>query len=136
MGLVGMRFCVIVFSEMGDLIEVQEWPVVLPPPATFRHAGELDDWLYGIVEREVTQVRTQEGLADETIRVKRFRLPKLQVGIDDLPDDLQEYVANRGSSPTEEDLEEGLEGWKEESLFIFWWDADYYVNDQGLVTSS
>jgi hypothetical protein len=95
------------------------------------------DWLHGIVEREVAQVRTEQGLADEAIRVKRFRLPKLQARIDDLPDDLQEYIAKRGlSSPREEDLEDALEGWKEESLFLFRWDAEYYVNEEGVVTSS
>lgn len=136
MGLVGMKFYVIVFSDMGDLIEIQERPVVPPPPATFRHEGELDDWLYGFVDREVMQVRTQQGLADEAIHVKRFRLPKLRAGIDDLPDDLQEYVTRTPSSPAEDDLEEALEGWKEESLFVFWWGQSFYMNGEGAVTSS
>lgn len=135
MGLLGKKFCVIVFSDKGDLIEVQQQPLAAPPSPS-RGADELD-WLHGIVEREVAEIRAKEGLADETIRVKRFRLPKLQAGIDDLPDDLQEYIADRGlSSPTEEDLEEALEGWKEESLFVFWWGQSLYVDGEGAVTSS
>jgi hypothetical protein len=135
MGLLGKKFCVIVFSDEGDLIEVQEQPLAaLPSPS--RGADELD-WLHGIVEREVAESRAKHGLADEAIRVKRFRLSKLQAGIDDLPDDLQEYIANRGlSSPTEEDLEEALQGWKEESLFVFWWGQSFYVDGEGAVTSS
>lgn len=135
MGLLGKKFCIMVFSDKGDLIEVQERSLTAPPSPS-RGADELD-WLQEIVEREVVQVRTQQGLMDETIHVKRFRLPKLQAGIDDLPDDLQEYLANRGlSAPTEEDLEEALEGWKEESLFVFWWGQSFYVDSEGAVTSS
>ena len=135
MGPLGMKFCVVMFDDKGDLIEVQERLLVVPPSAP-SGVKELD-WLHGIVESEVEQVRTEQGLADEPVRVKRFWLPKLHAGIADLPDDLQEYIANRGlSSPREEDLEEALEGWKEESLFVFWWDAEYYVNEEGVVTSS
>jgi hypothetical protein len=135
MGLLGTKFCVIVFSDKGDLIEVQE-RALAGPPSPSRGVDELD-WLHGIVEREVALVRAQQGLADEPIRVKRFRLPKLQAGIDDLPDDLQEYLANRGlSGPKEEDLEEALEGWKEESLFVFWWEASLYVDREGAVSST
>ncbi len=135
MGLLGKKFCVIVFSDKGDLIEVQERP--LPdPPSVSRGADELD-WVYRILEREAVQVRTEQGLVDEAIHVKRFRLPKLQAGIDDLPDELQEYLANRGvSGATEEDLEEALEGWKEESLFVFWWGQSFTVNSEGAVSSS
>jgi hypothetical protein len=136
MGLLGKKFCVLVFNVEGDLIEVQERPLVVVPPPSSRGADELD-WLHGLVEREVAQVRKEQDLADEAVRVKRFRLPLLQVGIDDLPNDLQEYIANRDlSSPTEEDLEEALEGWKEESLFVFWWEASFYVDGEGVVTSS
>jgi hypothetical protein len=135
MGLLGMKFCVMVFSDKGELIEVQEQPVAAPPSPS-RGADELD-WLHGIVEREVAQVRTQQGLTDEAIHVKRFRLPEVQVGIDDLPDDLQEYLANRGlSGPSEEDLEQALEGWKEESLFVFWWGQSFFVDSEGVVSSS
>jgi hypothetical protein len=134
-GLLDKKICVIVFSDKGDLIEVQERPLVIPPPPSCG-ADELE-WLHGILEEEVVQVRRDHDFADEAIRVKRFRLPTLQAGIDDLPDDLQEYLANRGpSSPTEEDLEEALEGWKEESLFVFWWGQSLYVNSEGMVTSS
>ena len=135
MGLLGKKFCVMTFSDKGDLIEVQERPLSIPSSPS-RSADELD-WLQEIAEREVLHVRSQQGLADETIHIKRFRLPKLQAGIDDLPDDLQEYLANRGlSALTEEDLEEALEGWKEESLFVFWWEASLYVDSEGAVTSS
>jgi hypothetical protein len=134
MGLLGKKFCVIVFSNNGDIVKVQERPLVSPSAPCA--VNELD-WLHEIVEREVAQVRTEQGLADEPVRVKRFWLPKLHAGIADLPDDLQEYIAKRGlSSPREEDLEDALEGWKEESLFVFWWDAEYYVNEEGVVTSS
>jgi hypothetical protein len=126
---------VVVFNDKGDLIEVQERPLLVPPSSS-RAADELN-WLHGIVEREVAQVRKEHSLADEPIRVKRFRLPKQQAGIDDLPDELQEYIANRGlSSPPEEDLEEALEGWKEESLFVFWWGQSFSVDGEGVVTSS
>jgi len=135
MGLLGETFKAIMFSDKGDFIEVQEWPLALPSSPT-RSADELD-WLEEVVEREVVQVRTQLGLADETIHIKRFRLPKLQAGVEDLPDDLQEYLTNRGlSGSTEVDLEEALEGWKEESLFVFWWDQSFYVDSEGAVTSS
>jgi hypothetical protein len=91
-----------------------------------------------LVDEAVAHFREENELADIPIRVKRFRLPKLQVGIDDLPDDLQEYVANyRSYDPAENaDLEEALQGWKEESLFVFWWGQSFYVNTEGVVTSS
>jgi hypothetical protein len=135
MGFLGKKFCMLMFSPDGDLIEVQEWPLA-EPPSPSRGADELN-WVHAIVESEVAQVRTQQGLADKAIHVKRFRLPKLQTGIDDLPEDLQAYLANRSlSNPREEDLEEALEGWKEESLFVFWWGQSFYVDSEGTVRSS
>jgi hypothetical protein len=135
MGLLGMKFSVIVFSDKGDLIEVQERSLAVAP-APSGGAGELNR-LHAIVEKEVAQARAEHRLADEAIHIKRFRLPTLQAGVDDLPDDLQEYIANRClSSRTEGDLEEALEGWKEESLFVFWWEASLYVDSEGAVSSS
>src|SRR5262249_29512776 len=135
MGLLGTKFCVMLFSDEGDLTEVQERPLTTLPSQS-GCASELG-WLREIVEKEVAKVRTQLGLSDEPIRVRRFRFPKLQAGIDDLPDDLQEYIANRDpSAHEEEDLEEALEGWKEESLFVLWWGASLYVDGKGVVTSS
>lgn len=135
MGLLGQQFHMMVFNQRGDLIKVEQWPLVIPPLSS-GGADEFDS-LHDCVEREVARLRKEEGLTDEAIRVKRFRLPKLQAGIEDLPDDLQEYIVNRGlSGPAEEDLEEALEGWTEESLFVFWWGGDFYVDDEGMVTSS
>jgi hypothetical protein len=135
MGLLGKKFCVVLFNDEGDLIEVQERSLPVPPSPS-RGAEELD-WLHGVIEREVAQVRKEERLADETIWIKRFRLPELQAGIDDLPDELQEYLANRSPfTPAEEDLEEALNGWKDESLFVFWWGQSFYVDSEGVVTSS
>lgn len=135
-GLLGAMFCSIVFDDKGELTEVQERPLAVPLASP--ELGELGV-LQDLVASEVERVRNEQGLTDETIHIRRFRLPKLQAGIDDLPDDLQEYITSRDiSSPKDEDLEEAIEGWKEEeSLFVFWWGSeDFYVDGDGMVTSS
>lgn len=135
MGLICDRFYSIIFDDRGRLIEVQQRPLKVAPPLS----DDVDDFgrLSNAVEKEVLQVRNELGVADAAIRVTRFRVPDVQIGIADLPEDLQEYVDYRAvSGCTEEDLEEALNGWKEESLFVFWWGQSFYVNAEGEVASS
>jgi hypothetical protein len=132
MGLLGREFCIVIFDQAGNLVEVQENALI----SSFTGDDDLE-WLHQVVGSKVEQTRRQLGLADETILVKRFHLPKLRAGLSDLPDDLREYLVDRRQSGNvEDDLEEALEGWKEESLFEFWWGQSFSVDSSGAVCSS
>jgi hypothetical protein len=78
------------------------------------------------------------GLRNECIRVNRFSLPQYSVGIQDVSEDLEKYVLDPNSHDISQqhDLEATLQAWKEESLYVFWWGEDLYVDNEGLVSSS
>ncbi|MBX9624139.1 MAG: hypothetical protein K2X82_10050 [Gemmataceae bacterium] len=134
MGLVGNLYSVVLFSTTGDFMGIEQRP--LGTPVTYDVNRNGFETLHDLVSDQVSQTRLEWGLIDEVINIKRFWLPANRTGISDLPDDLHDYVIYSRALRPERDMEDAIEGWTDESLFAFWWDICFYVNFDGIVTSS
>jgi hypothetical protein len=117
---------VLLFDEDGDLERIekvegypipQEWRQVPPVES---HAG----------------IGWPRALAFEEgpIRIKRFWLPELWLGIEDLPDGLAEYYT---SPETFESEPEDVQWWIEAGQYVFHAGCgDYYMSPEGRVETS
>jgi len=135
-GLIGCKMYAFLFSELGDLIETQSWPLPLTSDAS---NGPVEfAKVHKVVEAEVDNYRETTKLIDQPINVKRFSVPDLNVGIEDLPSELRAFSMNPAlvESAERPSLQEALSGWIEEALFVLRWDQDFYVDAEGIVTSS
>jgi hypothetical protein len=138
-GLIGNDLAVIGFDTEGKCLGFQEPLLSVRDYARSTGGQELQEQqLRSEIERQVRLYRDRMGLADEDIHVKRFRFPDVNVGVDDLPDDIQDYLLNTTAFNERDraDLEDTLEGWKEEDLFVFWWGQSFTMDTEGVVTSS
>jgi hypothetical protein len=138
-GLIGQNLAVLRFSPSGDLLGQPE--VLKSLGDIQRSAGShplSEGRLRELVEAEVDRYRRKHQLEDEMVLVKRFRFPDLNAGVDDLPDEIQEVVQhpNRFSPADRADLEDTLQAWKADDLYVFWWGQSFNVDAEGLVTAS
>jgi hypothetical protein len=139
LGLLGNDLAVILFDTEGNCLGFQEPRMSVRDYARRAGGRELQEQqLRSGIERQVRLYRERMGLVDEIIHVKRFRFPDVNVGVDDVPDDIQEYLLKPAAftERDRDDLEDTLEGWKEEDLFVFWWGQSYTMDAEGVVTSS
>ncbi|MBY0514149.1 MAG: hypothetical protein K2P78_09600 [Gemmataceae bacterium] len=134
-GLLDRTVAVLRFSPAGDLLGPPE--VLRSFDATGDHTLDEDE-LRELVEAEVETYRSQHGLDDEMVFVKRFRFPDRNAGIDDLPEEVQEVVQHpsRFSPADRADLEDTLQAWKDDDLYVLWWGQSFTVDADGLVTAS
>ena len=60
------------------------------------------------------------------------------VGVEDLSEDLREYAVSPDhfTATEQEERNDTLLAWKAEGLFVLWWGQDYFMNQDGDVTSS
>jgi hypothetical protein len=71
---------------------------------------------------------------ERPIRVRRFWLPELRLGIEDLPDDLAEYYT---STETFESEPEDVQWWIDVGQWVFHAGCgDFYMNREGGVETS
>jgi hypothetical protein len=133
------RFLIILFSSSGDLIEIKEIDI---PEAmlSLRHQKQYDlQKMHDLIEEEVNLWRNRFDLKDGRIYVKRFWISDKGIGIDDWPFSIQEYIMEpeKFTPEEKEELEEELQGWKEEGdLYVFSWDNEFYVDGNGRIVSS
>lgn len=72
-----------------------------------------------------------------TIRVKRFFLDELGIGIEDYPSHFGEILVDPGASDEEKrDLRDSMRLWDADGQFVLHWGNDYWLDDSGEVTSS
>ena len=135
MGLVGRKLLIILFDAKGEVDSI--FTEDLPPPATSAIDSADLDTVQVLLDEMVEKVRQSKAWCDRTIHVKRFELSEFPVGVYDLPEHLEDYVrCRKDNGDCEDDLEEELEGWLEESLFRFKWVQSFTMNLHGEVTSS
>jgi len=78
-------------------------------------------------------------LAGDEIKVKRFWLPEYRVGIEDVTDDLKEYLQGDLGDVDSSELEsygDSLNEWKLDGMHAFWWEQSFYVNRLGVIETS
>jgi hypothetical protein len=79
------------------------------------------------------------GFTPRTIRVHKFEVSEIGVGIDDLPWHMQEFVEDPDAQedPVERDaLARSLVKWVDSGSFVLYWGNDLWVDASGHVTSS
>lgn len=72
-----------------------------------------------------------------TIRVRRFFLGELGIGIEDHPGHFGEILDDPGASDEEkDDVRDSMRLWDADGQFVLHWGSDYWLDDSGEVTSS
>lgn len=139
LGLIGNDLIVFQFDSEGNRLGDQETLFSVNDFVKKMEGKELQEvQLQSEIERQIRLFRTRTGFEDTGIQVKRFRLREINVGIEDMPDDVQECLLNPSAFSEQDrvDLTDTLEGWKDENLFVFWWGQSFTMDAEGLVTSS
>jgi hypothetical protein len=96
---------------------------------------------YDIYDERIPRriVAWQGGLQfrSTTIRVKRFFLGELGIGIEDYPSHFGEILDDPGSSDEyKDDVRDSMRLWDADGQFVLHWGNDYWLDDSGQVTSS
>lgn len=132
MGLVagdcGPEVLCVLFDVNGKFLTTTSDPI---PAGSARTADTA-------ASRQVVSVQQRMGFQPGTIRVQRFAMPGRAVGIDDLPDHYQEFLASPGhhDPKRQEELAEDVRQWIEEGDFVLRWGEDFYLDSEGDVSSS
>jgi hypothetical protein len=84
------------------------------------------------------ELRQIHGAEDRPIHIRRFWLPALEAGIDDLPDTLGEFIKDPHSFDAHETSEysAALQSWRSSDRFAFWWSAEFEIDGAGEVFAS
>ena len=123
------------FSPDGSLIkkERREW---LEPAPRIGGDGPYrisDPAFEAGLSKQLSQWQDELGFNPELIRVQKFFDDEMFVGIDQVPEHLQDL------QESDEDLEElrsSLEKWEARGSFVFYWTKDYYMSSGGEVEST
>jgi hypothetical protein len=134
-GLAGRGLLRLVFNDAGELVDQSEHDFPIRP---LNVGGVNLEWLDLVFRERVERERKALGTRDATIHVRRFMLPNLRIGIEDLADQLQDYLRNPESFSASErvELDEVLRAWRSQGLYVFWWQQSFEVGGDGMVVSS
>jgi hypothetical protein len=129
------------FSSEGDLID---GPEVITSVTSLMDSAEsyltstvpgqfgevIGDWIASYCNRN--------KLDEEPIQVKRFAYPDLNIGIEDFPEHMAEFLRSSDTFSEEErnEMPGAIEYWKGEGQFVFWWGQSFWMDQTGEVTSS
>ena len=128
----------IFFDADGELLghEVRPLPPEEPADSPARRIT-LDT---PAVEAALAAWKAEVGFRPEPIRVQRFEVDELGVGIADRPSHMEEFLkAPEVAEPNETEREhswQSLREWEAEGNFVLYWGNDLWVNAEGEVTSS
>jgi hypothetical protein len=90
-----------------------------------------------VFRSELRACQEEIGFRPVTIRVKKFSIPELGIGIDDEPDHFDEILNDPDSSEEEKaDVRESMALWDADGQFVLLWGNDYWIDGTGEVTSS
>jgi hypothetical protein len=144
MGLYCPDLVAIFFDASGDLISHEARHLEFLRRSSVIVEGEPIEGMVGVYdiydERIPPRiVAWQEGLEFQpaTIRVKRFFLDELGIGIEDYPAHFGETLADPEASDEEKaDVRESIRLWDADGQFVLLWGNDYWLDDSGEVVSS
>jgi hypothetical protein len=144
MGLYCPDLVAIFFDASGDLIRHEAHHLEFLQRSGVIVDGERIEGMvgyYDIYDERIPPriVAWQEELQfrSTTIRVKRFFLDELGIGIEDYPSHFGEILDDPGASDEEKgDVRDSMRHWDADGQFVLHWGNDYWLDDSGEVTSS
>lgn len=144
MGLNCPNLVAIFFDASGDLISHESRRLELLQRSGVIVDGEPIEGMvgyYDIYDERIPPriVAWQEELQfrSATIRVKRFRLDELGIGIEDYPSHFGEILDDpKASDEEKDDVRGSMRLWDADGQFVLHWGNDYWLDDSGEVTSS
>lgn len=109
-----------------------------------RVTDAITEWPFHLTGFGATQVRRrfelwlQSTIAERCpIVVKEFGVDNRFIGIEPLPSDYADYLAD----PTDidddgrEEMPTRIQNWLTSNLYVFWWNEDYWMNPDGSVNA-
>jgi hypothetical protein len=131
MGVQRPRLTMVEFDANGKFVQV-----------SFREATSAEGNVKAEAEDqlniELLIWQKEVGFKPRTISVKPFFLSDLWIGIKDLPDHYQEVLDNpeKFDEQRRQVLEEDIHNWYDDGNFVFYWDEEYYLDEEGELESS
>ena len=146
MGLYCPDLVAIFFDASGDLLghEERRLEFLQPESVTVIVDGQAvggREGGYNIYDERISSRieawREELGFHPEPIRVKRFFLDDLGIGIGDYPDHFGEILGDPGASEEEkDDVRDSMRLWDDDGQFVLHWGNDYWLDDGGEFVSS
>jgi hypothetical protein len=144
MGLLCPYLVAISFDAQGNLREVQRrFLEFLQASGMLVDREPIDGQVrsYNIYDERIPERlagwQREIGFSPSTIRVKRFFVPDLGVGVQDCPAHFAEILADPDETEEEKDsIRESLREWETDGQFVLLWGNDYWLDSRGEVTSS
>jgi hypothetical protein len=127
-GVVGNAEMTVEFDDEGNLLSTRAEPFG-------RRSSNRTDSVHDLVREACLNAGV---VPDVRIEVRRFHLDSHLIGIDDIPEDLAEFLNHPMAFPKSQhdDLKAAIDAWQQEALFVFWWGQSFYMDLSGSVTSS
>jgi hypothetical protein len=85
------------------------------------------------ITQQIQEWQQEIGFQPMPIRIQKFGDTEMSVGIDEVPGELEDAIAD---DPQNEDLIQELEEWKEQHACVLYWGKDYWVSPTGEVLST
>lgn len=136
-GLLRADFIILVtFDSTGKMIEVKEASYA---DRSKKLSAEFHPEIKSVVRDYALELWFPNVKFEETvIHVRKFALVDRNIGIEDLPSDLQYFLEHEAEFSIDEKPEylEQLENWRESRCYVLWWGRDYWCNPTGLIIAS
>jgi hypothetical protein len=136
LGLAEGQFLTLLFDPTGKLLRAIGEPL---DPADRPDPGPRHfDRMQVLFDRLADERLARFGLAEGTIRVRRFGLPEFGAGISGFTDELQDFMdsADGFSEAEAENYRDVLAEWVDESRYEFRWGSGFVVDREGDVVGS
>ncbi len=115
------------FDRDGNRVTeaVTDWPFHLTESASTQVMSRFEHWLQSTIAKRCP------------ITIKEFGVDNRFIGIEPMPSDYAEYLANPTSIDDEDrnEMPTLIEDWLTDNLYVFWWNEDYWMNPDGSVNS-
>lgn len=144
MGLYCPEIVAIFFDASGNVIGHEARRLEFLRKSSVIVDGEPIEGMVGVydiyderIPARIVAWQEELGYRPDTIRVKRFFLEELGIGIEDYPAHFDEVLADPAESGAEkEQVRESMRLWDADGQFVLYWGNDYWLNEFGEVVSS
>lgn len=131
----------LIFSPEGEFLRTEVRPLPQQPEAHPKTGRPLrSPGFEAAVDTALQEWTAELGLETQPVRVARFELPELGLGIEDRPGHFEEFLeAPELYEPDAEErahIESEIRDWDRAGNFVLYWGNDLWLDGQGNVTSS
>jgi hypothetical protein len=133
MGVHDRRLVGVFFQLSGDFIRTEERP---QPQEALTRLNRLEAELALWPLLDIWKVEI--GFTPCDIHVRQFHVPEFRVGIAELPESYQAFLADPATVRDEEydTVRDAIMSWQATNSFVLWWRKEYWMNAQGEVTDT